>query len=97
MLHCDQDHESWTRKCEYTRDFIWKMIKRLAHLWLSTRPSIEERNNLLIVLTDSIPVSATNERQGIVFVAIMGILQDILQMHFDDHLPFVLRVLVGIY
>ena len=95
MLHCDQDHESWTRKCEYTRDFIWKMIKRLAHLWLSTRPSIEERNNLLIVLTDSIPVSATNERQGIVFVAIMGILQDILQMHFDDHLPFVLRVLVG--
>ena len=36
MLHCDQDHESWTRKCEYTRNFIWNIIKRLAHLWLST-------------------------------------------------------------
>ena len=95
MLHCDQDHESWTRKCEYTRNFIWNIIKRLAHLWLSTNPSSEERNNLLVVLTKAIPSSATNENQGIVFVAIMGILQDILQLHFDDHLPFVLRVLVG--
>ena len=95
MLHCDQDHESWTRKCEYTRNFIWNIIKRLAHLWLSTKPSSEERNNLLVVLTKAIPSSTTNENQGIVFVAIMGILQDILQLHFDDHLPFVLRVLVG--
>ena len=95
MLHCDQDHESWTRKCEYTRDFIWNIIKRLAHLWLSTNPSSEERNNLLAMLTKAIPSSATNENQGIVFIAIMGILQDILRLHFDDHLPFVLRVLVG--
>ena len=95
MLRCDRDNESWTRKCEYTRDFIWRMVKRLASLWLTTRPSIEERNSLLILLTESIPATATNEKEGPVFTATIGILQDLLKMHFEDHLPYVLRVLVG--